>query len=185
MFENIHENKKLQLTLGALIGFCFGFLLQRGGATRYEIIMGQLLLYDWTVAKIILTAILTGMIGIFIMNSRGLVKLHAKSGSIGSTLLGGLIFGIGFGILGYCPGTLAGAAGQGSMDALFGGLLGIIIGSGLYSRMYPWLSRHVLKAGDFGELTIPQALKKNNRQVISVLAVMIIVFFIILEIAGL
>jgi uncharacterized protein len=185
MLEKLHKSKKSQLMLGAIIGFGFGFLLQRGGVTRYDIIMGQLLLYDWTVAKIILTAILTGMIGIYIMKAKGLVTLHPKTGSIGSTVVGGLIFGIGFGILGYCPGTMAGAVGQGSMDALFGGVIGMLIGAGAYAWMYPWLSRNILKAGDFGEVTIPQALGKNQWPVIGAIAVIIVLLFVILEIAGL
>jgi len=44
-------------------------------------------------------------------------------------VIGGLLFGIGFGILGYCPGTLVGAIGQGSLDALFGGMIGLLIGA--------------------------------------------------------
>lgn len=185
MLDNLHKNNVIQLAIGLIIGFCFGFLLQRGGVTRYDIIMGQLLLYDWTVAKVILTAILTGMIGIYYMRSKGLVKLHKKPGAIGTNVIGGLIFGIGFGILGYCPGTAAGAIGQGSMDALFGGLIGILIGVGLYARMYPWLSRNILKTGDFGEITIPEAIGKGQWQVILGAGIIIIVLFIILEIAGL
>ncbi len=184
MLKTIHENKPLQLLLGAFIGFCFGFLLQRGGVTRYDVIMGQLLLYDWTVAKVILTAVVTGMIGIYFMNYMGLVKMHIKTGSIGSTVIGGLIFGVGFALLGYCPGTIVGAAGQGSLDALFGGIIGILIGAGLYSRMYPWLSKHVLKIGYFGDQTIPQVLGTNAYKVVAGAAVLIIIFLIILEIAG-
>jgi len=149
------------------------------------IIMGQLLLYDWTVAKIILTAILTGMIGIHFMNYMGIVNLHPKSGSVGSTVIGGLIFGAGFGMLGYCPGTMTGAVGQGSMDALLGGVLGMLIGVGLFARMYPWLSRHVLKAGDFGELTIPKALGKSQWKVIWIMTAGITAILAILETAGL
>ncbi|MGD8649825.1 MAG: YeeE/YedE thiosulfate transporter family protein, partial [Desulfobacterales bacterium] len=111
MLEKVYSNRPLQLLLGLAIGFCFGFLLQKGGVTRYDVIMGQLLLQDWTVVKVILTAILTGMIGIYLLRIPGLAKLHTWSGSFGSTVIGGLIFGVGFAILGYCPGTLAGAVG--------------------------------------------------------------------------
>ena len=121
MLEKWHQNRPLQLTLGLLIGIGFGFLLQRGGVTRYEVIMGQLLLRDWTVAKVILTAVATWMIGVYAMRSAGLVRLSIKPGSLKATVPGGLVFVIGFGLLGYCPGTMAGAAGQGSLDALLGG----------------------------------------------------------------
>ncbi|MFW6115050.1 MAG: YeeE/YedE thiosulfate transporter family protein [Thermodesulfobacteriota bacterium] len=184
MLEKFHEKKWIQLPLASVIGFCFGFLLQRGGVTRYDIIMGQLLLYDWTVAKIILMAILTGMVGVYFMNSKGLARLHIKSGSVGATVIGGLIFGIGFGILGYCPGTMAGAAGQGSLDALFGGVIGMLLGTGAYARVYPYLSRSILKAGDFGELTIHGALKKGPWAVILFVAIGIVVLFLLLETIG-
>lgn len=186
MLEKLHSKKGVQLVLGTLIGFCFGFLLQRGGVTRYDLIMGQLLLYDWTVAKIILSAIATGMIGVYYLRSKGLAQLHIKAGSVGATVVGGLIFGIGFGILGYCPGTMAGAVGQGSLDALFGGVLGMLVGAGLYAQIYPFLAKTVLRAGDFGELTIPGLLgRRDPWPVIGYICLGILVFFIILEAAGL
>ena len=55
-------------------------------------------------------------------------SLHAAEGSIGSNVIGGLIFGVGFGLLGYCPGTVAGAVGTGALDALFGGMVGVLMG---------------------------------------------------------
>ena len=109
MLNNLHENKRLQLLIGFLIGICFGGLLYISGVTEYNVILGQLLLTDFTVIKVMLTAVVVGMIGMYAMKSRGLVKLHPKPGSIGSTVIGGIIFGMGFAILGYCPGTVAGA----------------------------------------------------------------------------
>lgn len=156
MLEKLHKRSSLQLLIALAIGVCFGFLLQRGGVTRYDVIMGQLLLADWTVFKVILTAIVTGMIGIFVLRIPGLARLHVWSGSIGSTVVGGLIFGLGFAVLGYCPGTLAGAVGQGSLDALLGGVPGILSGAAVYAAIYPKLSRSVLKAGQFEKDTLPQ-----------------------------
>ncbi len=186
MLEKLRSRKKLQLVIGTLIGFCFGFLLQRGGVTRYDVIMGQLLLYDWTVAKIILSAIATGMLGVYYMKKRGLAHLHIKAGSVGATVVGGLIFGAGFGILGYCPGTMAGAVGQGSLDALLGGVLGMLLGAGLYAQIYPVLSKSILKAGDFGELTFPDLFRKRNTwTVVCCFFLGILLFLVVLETAGL
>ena len=56
MFTTLHNNKRLQLILGFLFGFCLGFLLQKGRLCDYEIIMRQLLLDDFTVVKVMLTA---------------------------------------------------------------------------------------------------------------------------------
>ena len=68
---------------------------------------------------------------------------------------------MGFALLGYCPGTIAGAVGQGSLDGLFGGMAGIIVGAGLFAQIYPGLNNSILKKGDFGELTLPQLFKVN------------------------
>jgi len=174
-----------QLILGLVMGICFGFLLQRGGVTQHEVIMGQLLLRDWTVLKVMLSAVVTGMVGIYALRIPGLVRLHKKSGSFGSTVIGGLIFGVGFALLGYCPGTLAGAVGQGSMDALFGGALGMLAGTAIYAALYDRLEKKVLHIGEFGQMTLPQLLNVKPWSVIGVLNALVLLFLFILEYAGL
>lgn len=129
MLKRLHDNKKVQLTLALLMGIVFGFLLQKGGVTRYDVIITQLLLKDWTVVKIMLTAIIVGTLGVHVLFSLGYAELQPKPGSYGINIIGGLIFGVGFAVLGYCPGTIMGAIGQGSLDALTGGFVGILIGS--------------------------------------------------------
>lgn len=185
MFSAIHRNKPLQLMAGLGIGFFFGFLLQKGNVTEYDVIVGQLLFRDFTVIKIMVTAMVTGMIGVHLLRGIGLAQLHPKPGSLGMTLVGGLIFGIGFAVLGYCPGTIAAAIGQGKMDALAGGLGGIIIGAGLYAHAFPLLARSVLPMGDFGPLTFPELFRVNPWVVIAPLATAIIGFLFWLERAGL
>jgi uncharacterized protein len=102
---------KRPLLFGLGFGILFGFLLHKGGATKYDVIVGQLLLTDFTVLKIMLSAVATGMIGIYFMKSMGWIQLSIKKGSAGKNVLGALIFGVGFAVLGYCPGTIAGAVG--------------------------------------------------------------------------
>jgi uncharacterized protein len=172
------------LAWGLMMGIVFGFLLQKGGVTKYDVILGQLLLTDFTVVKIILTAILTGMIGIYAMKSLGWVELSVKSGSWGMNGIGGLIFGVGFALLGYCPGTIAGAIGNGSLDALVGGLAGIWIGSGLFAALYPRLRSGILKKGDFGDLTLPKLFKVNDWLVVIPVAVLILALLVWIERAG-
>ena len=173
MFENLHENKRLQLSIGFLIGICFGAFLYIGGVTEYNLILGQLLLTDFTVIKVMLTAVVVGMIGIYAMRCRGMVELHPKPGSIGSTVIGGIIFGMGFAILGYCPGTVAGAVGHGSLDALFGGVIGILIGAGIFAAAYPVLNEKVLSKGVFQSMTIPDYLNVNPWYIIIPLCILI------------
>jgi len=184
MLKTLHRKKGTQLGIGFAAGVLFGFLLQKGGATTYEVIIGQLLLTDFTVVKIMLTAVVTGMIGVHLLRSLGLAELHPKPGSLGSTAIGGLIFGVGFGILGYCPGTVAGAVGQGSLDALFGGVVGILLGAGIFSELFPGLNEKVLNKGYFGEITWPQVLKVNPWLLVFPAAAGIIALLFLLERAG-
>lgn len=181
MLKNIHSKKDLQLLIGLLLGIVFGFLLQKGGATRYDVIVGQLLFTDFTVLKIMLSAVLTGMIGVHALKSLGLAQLHPKPGSIGSSVIGGLIFGVGFGLLGYCPGTVAGAVGQGSMDALLGGVVGILIGAGLFASLYHKIHDPILSKGHFGQVTLPELFKVNPWVVVVPVAVLILILLIIIE----
>ncbi|MBD3265543.1 YeeE/YedE family protein, partial [bacterium] len=161
-------------------GIGFGFLLQKGQVTKYNIIMAQLFLTDFTVIKIIFTAIITGMVGVYGMRAYGLVQLHKKPGSIGSSVIGGLIFGVGFAILGYCPGTVSGAVGQGSVDALLGGTLGLLAGAGIYAAIFPRVRDSILNYGDFGDITIPELLKVPPwAGVIGVSTILIIILGII------
>jgi len=184
MLDRIRSHTALQLVLGLLAGIAFGFLLQKGGVTRYHVLIGQLLLIDFTVLKVMLTAALTGMLGIYLMKSRGWVHLSPKPGAVGSSVVGGLIFGVGFGILGYCPGTVTGAAAQGSLDALLGGIPGLLIGSRLYAALYPKLDAVILRRGNFGKLTIPELMPGKPYVSIAVAGVMIVGTLLIVEAMG-
>ena len=146
-----------QLIAGAIFGLAFGFLLQKGGAGKFNVLIGQLLLQDWTVAKIMLTAIVVGMIGVFTLHHFAKVNLHIKPTRVGANIIGGLLFGAGFGLIGYCPGTVAVALGQGSWDALFG-MVGLIAGSWIFAELSGWTKRTVEKWGDFGKVTLPDLL---------------------------
>jgi hypothetical protein len=171
VLKELYVKNRIQLLIGLTIGIIFGFLLQKGGVTKYDVIIGQLLLTDFTVIKVMLTAVTVGMLGVHLLKSLGMAQLHPKPGSFGSTVIGGLIFGVGFGILGYCPGTMAGAVGQGSLDALLGGMVGMIIGAGLFSELYPRLEKPILSWGDFGELTWPKLIKVNPWSIIIPVAI--------------
>ncbi|MDP9291279.1 MAG: YeeE/YedE family protein [Verrucomicrobiota bacterium] len=142
------------LISGVIFGFAFGFLLQKGGVGTYHILIGQLLLQDWTVVKIMMTAIVVGMVGIFALHHFAKVNLHIKPTKLGPNNIGGLLFGVGFALMGYCPGTAAAALGQGSWDALVG-MAGLVAGSWLYAELSGTLKKTVEKWGDLGKLTLP------------------------------
>lgn len=149
-----YENRNQQLFYGLMIGVAFGFLLQKGGVTKYDVIIGQLRLIDFTVIQIILTAIIVTMLGISFLYPRKILEVKTKAGSLKNSVIGGLIFGVGFGLLGYCPGTIAGAIGNGYLDALTGGLLGIIFGSALFAFLYPELKeKNILTEDKFSKVS--------------------------------
>ena len=147
------ESRAGQLVLGLLFGVVFGFLLQKGGVGKYEVLIGMLLLTDFTVLKVMLSAVVVGMIGIHSMHAAGLVKLHIKPTRYGANTLGGLLFGVGFALAAYCPGTSAAALGQGNYDAL-AVMLGLMAGSYVFAEASGWLARTVNRWGDRGELTL-------------------------------
>ena len=157
---------------GILFGFVFGFLLQKGGVGTYHILIGQLLLQDWTVVKIMATAVVVGMIGIFTLHHFAKVNLHIKPTKLGPNIIGGLLFGAGFGLIGYCPGTAAAALGQGSWDALFG-MAGLVVGSWLYAEMSGVLKKTVETWGDLGKLTLWDALHVARGPLVGGLVVVI------------
>ena len=141
-----------------LFGLAFGFLLQKGGVGKYHILIGQLLLQDFTVVKVMLTAIVVGMVGIFTLHRFAKVNLHLKPTRIGANIIGGLLFGAGFALIGYCPGTVAAALGQGSYDGLFA-MTGLILGSYLFAEFSQPLKSSVEKWGEKGKLMLPEALR--------------------------
>ena len=145
------------LITGALFGLVFGFLLQKGGVGKFHVLIGQLLLQDWTVVKIMLTAIVVGMVGVFPLHHFAKVNLHIKPTRIGSNIIGGLLFGAGFALMGYCPGTAAAALGQGSWDTLFG-MAGLIAGSWIFAELSGWTKRTIETWGDIGKVLLPDLL---------------------------
>jgi len=146
-----------QLVLGLTFGIVFGFLLQKGGVGKYEVLMGQFFLTDFTVIKIMLTAVVVGMAGVFSMHAMGLVKLHVKPTRYASNIAGGLLFGVGLGLLGYCPGTGAAALGQGNYDAIFG-IVGLMTGSYLFAETSDYLGATIQKIGNRGSIMLPDLL---------------------------
>jgi hypothetical protein len=155
-----------RLVLGLVTGILFGFILQKGQVTKYDKIIGFFRLTDWTVLKVLVAGIVSGMVGVYALHDLGLANLHIKPTLLGANIIGGLIFGVGMLLLGFCPGTCAAAFGEGRLDGFFRGIIGILIGAGLYSEVYPLIQSNLLKIGDYGKLTIPDLLGVNAWMVI-------------------
>ncbi len=179
MLEELYNEKKKQLLLGFLIGVGFGFLLDRGGATDFNIIVDQLLLKDFTVLKIIFTAIITGMIGLHVIVKLTPAGLQPKRCRWKPIIIGGLIFGVGFAVLGLCPGTAAGAMGTGAVHAVFG-VIGMLVGAGLFASVYPHISEF-MKKSDLGPVTLPEFFGVNRWWVILSLSIILTAVMYLIE----
>lgn len=173
-----------QLIYGLLTGIAFGFLLQKGRVLRYDKQLGALLLQDLTIIKFMLSSVLVGMIGVYLLVDLQLAELSIKSTVLGGNIIGGLIFGIGWGLLGYCPGTSAGALAEGRWDALWG-ILGMLAGAALYAEAYPVMKRTVLTWGDFGKITLPGVLGINHWIIVIIMVIAGLLLFRYIEGKGL
>ncbi len=121
-----------------ILGFLFGAILQYARLNKYNVISGLAVREDFTVPKAIALAVGIGAILLNIEIALGFASYHVKPLIIGGIVLGGLIFGMGMAILGYCPGTMAVSLGEGSLDALIG-LLGGLTGGVVYTLLLPRL----------------------------------------------
>ena len=145
------------LVYGLVTGLLFGFLLQKGRVLRYDKQLGALRLKDMTIVKFMLSSVIVGMVGVYLLNDLGLATLSIKATILGPVILGALIFGLGWGLLGYCPGTSMGALGEGRWDALWG-ICGMIVGAGLFAEAFPFLEKTVYTWGNLGRITLPRIL---------------------------
>ena len=150
----------MKLVLGLLIGIAFGVILQLGGASSYRKIMGSLLLKDMDIIKLILMAIAVGTVGIYALDLADMAKLSIKPTYVVGIIIAGLIFGVGFAVAGYCPGTCVVAAGEGKTDAI-ATILGGLTGAMLFALVYPMLGG-LMGITNYGEVTLPSVFGVNG-----------------------
>lgn len=142
------------LWAGLLFGIIFGLLLHRGGVTDYNVIIRQFLFRDFTVLKVMLTAIVVGGVGVWLLHGQQLANFHIKPATMLAVVTGAVLFGVGMVIYGYCPGTGVAAIATGRLDALTG-FAGMLAGGVLYALSYDWVAAHILPVGDFGKKRLP------------------------------
>ena len=124
---------------GLVIGVLFGFALQKGAVVKYDKQIGAMQFKDMTIFRFMMTTMLVGMIGLWIASAIGLISFTHEPFSVFGVIVGGLIFGIGWAMVGYCPGTAGGALGEGNLDAL-SAILGFIVAGVAYALFFPTLS---------------------------------------------
>lgn len=169
----------LKEVLGGLgVGLFFGFFLQKAGVTKIQTIKKQLLLEDFTVMKVILTAIASGSLFVYLYR----YFIEAKPLIISTTTLpasftGGLIFGVGMAVLGFCPGTCIGALAEKSKAALFG-FFGMIFGAFIYAKIAPLVTDYLKPAKSINKSTLNQLLNINPLFIIATLLSIVLTLYI-------
>lgn len=131
-----------QIWLGLLSGLVFGFIIQRVGATDPEKMARAHLMQDPDIPRFMLLAVVISAWGLSGLRAAGIGREVVLPTSIIATGLGGILFGVGWGLAGYCPGTTWAAAGEGRLDAvsaLLGGLAGTVVFAQLHEILIPLL----------------------------------------------
>lgn len=143
----------MTLLYGLLVGVLMGVLLQRVRASSPLMIVRNLRLENLTIIKFMALTIAVGAVVAYLL--KGVIPMHfdVKPTYVLGVLGGGLIFGVGFGLGGYCPGTCVVAAGEGRKDALFT-ILGGVVGALVFTLVYAALVPILFKPLDYGKVTL-------------------------------
>ena len=158
------------LVIAVLLGIAFGWFLERGGMGNAQKLAGQFYLTDLSVLKLMFSAILTAMLGLFWLSWVGLLDLsrvYVPETFVSPQLVGGVVFGVGFATGGLCPGTSCVAAATGRRDgvALVAGMLGGVF---VFGEAFPGISSFA-DSGARGSWTLPQALGVSYGSVVGII----------------
>lgn len=165
-----------EIILGLLTGIAFGAILQRVGASSYEMIVNMLRLKDLTIMKFLFLAIAVGSVGMYMLDALGgTANIGIAPLYLGGITVGGLIFGVGWAVSGYCPGTVLAAIGQGKVDALFT-IAGGLAGAFTLSLSWDFLKPILVDPLNYGSESLPDVLGTKPLVVALGLAVLIIAF---------
>ena len=127
------------LLVAPLIGFFFGWFLERGGLGYAPKLAAQFYLTDLTVFKVMFTALVTAMLGAFWLDRIGFLDLrlvYMPETFAAPQAAGGVLFGAGFLLGGLCPGTSCVAAATGRLDGL-GVIVGMLAGVAAFNIAFP------------------------------------------------
>jgi uncharacterized membrane protein YedE/YeeE len=151
------------LQIAGLIGFLFGFVLERAGFGNAKKLTAIFYLRDFAVLKVMFTAIVVCMLGLLYFSVFGwidLSRIHILPTYIWPQIVGGLVLGIGFVMGGYCPTTSVVATVSGKLDGLVF-IVGMILGSFIFAELFPLL-KGFYKAGSMGPVRLSDVLKINS-----------------------
>ena len=163
------------------MGILFGVLLHRGGVANYNVIVNQFRFKDFTVLKIMFTAIIVGGLGVLVLKGMGHAQYHIKPANMLGVVLGASLFGVGMVLYGYCPGTGVAAMATGSLHAVVG-FGGMLLGGVLYALSFTWVEANIQKVGALGKLRLPDVTGIPDWGWFGILIAMAAVIFWLLEV---
>jgi len=155
-FKFDYFNSDVSLIIAFVIGIAFGIALEKGGFGRATILASQFYFTNMRVLKVMFTAIVTAMLGLYFLSVIGFVDLslvYLTQTNLLPMAVGGVIAGLGFIIGGYCPGTSMVAVATGKLDAMVF-VVGMIFGILVFGEMFPWIEEF-FNSGYMGTVTIP------------------------------
>jgi hypothetical protein len=132
-------SEAMNLWLAIPIGFVFGFALFHAGFTDSRRIAWAFYFKDVGVPVVMFSAIVTGMLGLWGLSLIGVLdisKVYMLPTFLLPMAVGGLLFGVGMALGGYCPGTAAAAVATGKIDGMIF-IVGFLIGSLIFGDLFP------------------------------------------------
>lgn len=169
-----------------LVGFGFGFLLHKSGMTKYHKIVNAFRFTDMAVLKFMMSALVTGMIGIYGLKALGWAAVIPVTPTyIVGNVVGGLIFGVGMALSGVCAAPVAAGSGEGRMDYLIPGALGMLAGGTIFGLAYPSFFPQMRKLADFGAVTFMELWHLNTALFVALFAAIALLLFYLIERGGL
>ncbi|MCJ8499016.1 YeeE/YedE thiosulfate transporter family protein [Desulfatitalea alkaliphila] len=142
-----------EIWLGLFSGIAFGFVIQRVGATNADKMAKAHLMLQGGIPKFMLMAIILSAIGLLGLEAAGVANTRVLPTSLVATGVAGILFGIGWGFCGYCPGTTWAAAGEGRMDAVFA-LIGGLAGAAVFAHLHGYLVPLLYDPFNVGQITL-------------------------------
>lgn len=139
------------MIIALICGIVFALVAQYARLNTFDKIISAALLSETEVAQILLWAVAVSSLVFFIEHALGMAPLSVKPLNLVGVSLGGVVFGVGVALLGYCPGTMLMAMGEGNLDALSGYAGGLLAGAA-YTVFYPAISP--LLGPDYGKLSL-------------------------------
>lgn len=168
------------LAAGLITGIAFGAILQRVGASSYELIVNMLRLKDLTVMKFFFLAIGVGSVGMYVVDSLGTAHIGIAPLYLLGLVAGGIVFGVGWALGGYCPGTSLVAMGEGKVDAAIT-VLGGLVGALALALTWDWIKPLLVDPLNYGSQSVPDILGVKPLLVATVMAAIIVAFVMYLD----